>query len=75
MITRHVCSHDRRAKRIMLTEAAEPIIKAVNDVISHTRNEILFGITPEQVDELALLISRLEQNILALHESQTESQS
>ncbi|MDX5627112.1 MULTISPECIES: transcriptional regulator SlyA [unclassified Brenneria] len=75
LITRHICSHDRRAKRIVLTDAAEPIMKAVNGVINHTRNEILFGITPEQVDELALLISRLEHNILALHESQTtESQ-
>ncbi|MEH2921444.1 transcriptional regulator SlyA [Samsonia erythrinae] len=70
LITRHVCSHDRRAKRIMLTEAAEPIIQAVNNVISHTRSEVLFGITPEQVDELALLVARLEKNILALHDNQ-----
>jgi MarR family transcriptional regulator for hemolysin len=54
----------------MLTESAEPIIQAVNGVISHTRSEVLFGITPEQVDELALLVSRLEKNILALHENQ-----
>ncbi|ACT06574.1 MULTISPECIES: transcriptional regulator SlyA [Dickeya] len=71
LITRHICAHDRRAKRILLTDMADPIIQAVNDVIDQTRCEILNGITPEEVDELATIISRLEKNILALHESQS----
>ncbi|MBQ4796808.1 transcriptional regulator SlyA, partial [Pectobacterium versatile] len=57
--------------RILLTDMADPIIQAVNDVIDQTRSEILNGITPEEVDELATIISRLEKNILALHESQS----
>lgn len=70
LITRSICAHDRRAKRIMLTDAAEPIIQAVDEVISHTRDEILFGISPQEVNALTGLIARLEKNILALHESQ-----
>ncbi|AXW87754.1 transcriptional regulator SlyA [Lonsdalea britannica] len=71
LITRHICTHDRRAKRILLTEMADPIIVAVNDVIQQTRSEILDGITPEEVDKLTVIISRLEKNILSLHESQS----
>ncbi|MFP1721664.1 MULTISPECIES: transcriptional regulator SlyA [Lonsdalea] len=71
LITRHICTHDRRAKRILLTEMADPIIVAVNDVIQQTRSEILDGITPEEVNKLTVIISRLEKNILSLHESQS----
>ena len=70
LITRRTCANDRRAKRIVLTEAAEPVIRAVDDVISHTRSEILLGISTQEVDELTGLIARLEKNILALHENQ-----
>lgn len=69
LITRSICAHDRRAKRIALTDAAEPIIQAVDDVISQTRGEILLGISVQEVSALTGLISRLEKNILALHES------
>ncbi|MFP1759194.1 transcriptional regulator SlyA [Lonsdalea quercina] len=71
LITRHICTHDRRAKRILLTEMADPIIVAVNDVIQQTRSEILDGITSEEVNKLTVIISRLEKNILSLHESQS----
>ncbi|MCW2483743.1 transcriptional regulator SlyA, partial [Candidatus Symbiopectobacterium sp. NZEC135] len=69
LITRSICAHDRRAKRIALTDAAEPIIQAVDDVISQTRGEILLGISVQEVSALTGLIARLEKNILALHES------
>lgn len=70
LITRCVCAHDRRAKRIMLTEAATPVIQAVDDVVSRTRHEVLVGISSREVDELTGLIARLEKNILALHAGQ-----
>ncbi|WP_067565523.1 transcriptional regulator SlyA [Candidatus Doolittlea endobia] len=66
-ITRHICANDRRAKRIKLTALAEPIIKAVNNVIDSTRNEILNGISQEEIKILSSLIAKLEKNILELH--------
>lgn len=70
MITRHTCANDRRAKRIKLTEAAEPIIREVDSVITSTRGEILSGISAEEVRLLVGLISKLEQNIIELQEKQ-----
>lgn len=69
LIIRSICANDRRAKRITLTDAAEPIIQAVDDVISQTRGEILLGISVQEVNALTGLIARLEKNILALHET------
>ncbi len=66
LITRHTCANDRRAKRIKLTTAAEPVIQKLDDVIHATRTEILNGITVEEVTILGKLISKLEQNITQL---------
>ncbi|MFC0227057.1 transcriptional regulator SlyA [Serratia aquatilis] len=68
LIARHTCPNDRRAKRIKLTEAAEPIIREVDSVITYTRSEILSGISPEEVDILVGLIAKLERNIIELQE-------
>ncbi len=63
LISRHTCANDRRAKRIKLTEKAEPIIDEMERVIAKTRREILAGITPQEESLLINLIARLEQNI------------
>ncbi|CAI0804021.1 transcriptional regulator SlyA [Serratia proteamaculans] len=70
LITRHTCANDRRAKRIKLTEAADPIIREVDSVISSTRGEILSGITTDEVHLLVGLIGKLEQNITELQNKQ-----
>jgi MarR family transcriptional regulator for hemolysin len=67
LITRHTCASDRRAKRIKLTEAAAPVIGEVENVIDSTRQEILAGITPQEVELLTKLIGKLEENIIELH--------
>ncbi|QCT21133.1 transcriptional regulator SlyA [Jejubacter calystegiae] len=66
LISRHTCANDRRAKRIKLTEKAEPLISEMESVIDKTRREILAGISPEEEALLISLIARLEQNIIAL---------
>ncbi len=66
LIARHTCASDRRAKRIRLTEKAEPLIEKMEDVIDKTRREILTGISKEEEKLLISLIARLEQNIIDL---------
>ena len=66
LISRQTCANDRRAKRIKLTEKADPIIEELETVIKQTRGEILSGISPEELDLLISLIARLEQNIIEL---------
>ena len=66
LISRQTCANDRRAKRIKLTEKADPIIEEMETVIKQTRGEMLSGISPEELDLLISLIARLEQNIIEL---------
>jgi len=68
LISRQTCASDRRAKRIKLTEAAEPIIREVDSVITVTRGEILDGISTDEVKLLVTLINKLERNIIELQE-------
>jgi len=66
LITRTTCANDRRAKRIKLTEEAAPIISEVEHVIDATRDDILAGISQQEIDKMVTLIARLEKNILEL---------
>ncbi|WP_199735007.1 transcriptional regulator SlyA [Erwinia sp. JUb26] len=66
LIVRSTCANDRRAKRIRLTQQAEPIINQVEDVIDATRDDILAGISQDEVKKLVTLIARLERNIVEL---------
>ncbi|WP_159715450.1 transcriptional regulator SlyA [Blochmannia endosymbiont of Camponotus nipponensis] len=67
LIIRHTCTNDRRAKRIKLTDSARPIINEVNHVIAITRSEIFSGISREEIILLNNIISKLEKNIINLH--------
>lgn len=67
LISRQTCASDRRAKRIKLTEKAEPLIAEMEAVIHKTRGEILAGISSEEIELLIKLIAKLEHNIMELH--------
>ena len=54
------------AKRIKLTEKAEPLISEMEAVINKTRAEILHGISAEELEQLITLIAKLEHNIIEL---------
>ncbi len=66
LVQRQAVVEDRRAKRIKLTEKAEPLIQEMEAVISHTRGDILAGISAEELGLLTSLIRKLEQNIIEL---------
>lgn len=67
LIVRNICANDRRAKRITLTDAAQPVIMKVNQVIDTTRNEIFNGFSCEEVKKLNDFILKLEKNIVNLY--------
>lgn len=67
LIIRNICSNDRRAKRITLTDAAKPVIDQVNQVINITRNEIFNGFSYEEIQKLNDILSKLEKNIINLY--------
>ncbi|HGN9400878.1 TPA: transcriptional regulator SlyA, partial [Klebsiella pneumoniae] len=45
---------------------AEPLINEMEEVIGKTRDEILSGVSKQEVETLLHLIRKLEQNILDL---------
>lgn len=70
LIVRHTCKNDRRAKKIQLTETAKPIIEHVNCVIiERTCKEILENIPKEDLEFLAKIIKKLEDNIIKLQDT------
>lgn len=67
LVLRHICINDRRAKRITLTPAAQPIIHQVNHVIITTKQEIFKDISKKEIQHLNEVILKLEKNIINLY--------
>lgn len=66
LIERRPCDQDRRTKRIVLTEAATPLLERIDAVVSQARKEMLAGLSEADVDQLSELLSRIEANGLTI---------
>ncbi|MDR5903487.1 transcriptional regulator SlyA [Halomonas icarae] len=66
LVERRPCEQDRRTKRVFLTPAATPLLERIDDVVREARNEMLAGLDREEIATLAQLLSRIEDNGLAL---------
>ena len=66
LIERRECPDDRRAKRVSLTKAAEPVLEEIKTIADETRGEILEGIAPGDLtiarQVLAAIAERLENS-------------
>lgn len=63
LIERHICSNDRRAKKISLTDKAKPIIEQADDIIRKMDEEILVDMPQEDVKRLLEVIGILGSNV------------
>nr|WP_298250156.1 transcriptional regulator SlyA [uncultured Halomonas sp.] len=66
LVERRPCGQDRRTKRVYLTAAATPLLERIDDVVREARNEMLAGLDADEIATLAELLSRIEDNGLAL---------
>lgn len=66
LIERCPCDHDRRAKRIFLTKEASPLLHQIDSVVEKAREEMLAGLTDEDIQRLDALLSRIEDNGLKI---------
>lgn len=66
LISRTPCPDDRRAKRIALTDKATPVICQLEEVINRSREDILEGLSQNEISIMVSLIGRLEKNIIEL---------
>lgn len=66
LIERRGCEKDRRTKRIYLTPEATPLLEQIDTVVSQARSEMLASLDDAEVGQLASLLSRIEENGLAI---------
>lgn len=66
LVERRPCDQDRRTKRVYLTAAATPLLERIDDVVREARNEMFAGLDEDEIATLAELLSRIEDNGLAL---------
>jgi len=72
LVERRPCDQDRRTKRVFLTAEASPLLARIDDVVRQARNEMLEGLSEAEVTTLAELLSRIEDNGLALQAREGE---
>lgn len=70
LVERRQCGEDRRAKRIYLTEKAGPLLEKIVDLVTETRQEMLKGLTPEELEKLIDVLKKIERNTQAILEQQ-----
>ncbi|EPC03699.1 transcriptional regulator [Litchfieldella anticariensis FP35 = DSM 16096] len=66
LIERCPCDHDRRSKRIVLTPQATPLLQHIDAVVTQARQEMLAGLSDEDIAKLDELLTRIEQNGLEI---------
>ncbi len=57
---------DRRARSLVLTEKAKPIVEHIWQLVSETRAEALEGLSADERTALVELLERVHENLLAL---------
>ncbi|MGJ7458612.1 transcriptional regulator SlyA [Halomonas sp. MA07-2] len=75
LVERRPCDQDRRTKRVFLTPAATPLLQRIDAVVREARGEMLAGLSEQDVATLAELLSRIEDNGLAIQARDAETQA
>lgn len=73
LVQRQPCDQDRRTKRVYLTAEATPLIERIDAVVTQARGEMLAGLSDEDIATLAELLTRIENNGLAIQAHETEA--
>lgn len=68
LIERRACESDRRTKRLYLTAEAMPLLEKIGHVADEARQEMLAGLSDEDIEQLDHWLSIIENNGLTLQE-------
>jgi MarR family transcriptional regulator for hemolysin len=63
LVERRASQADRRTKTIVLTKAAEPHLKAMSGVIDQLREDVLEGISAEEIAQAVSVLDRLLERL------------
>lgn len=63
LISRKICAHDRRAKRVRLTAKASQVIEDINQTVAEVRRVVLQGISEEELRRFDAVMHKMKKNI------------
>lgn len=63
-VERRADPRDRRAKRVFITEAGHEVLPLIREQTQQTMNDMMAGLSPEQVDNLIDSLQTIKQNLL-----------
>jgi MarR family transcriptional regulator for hemolysin len=66
LVERRACDNDRRSKRIYLTPAAMPLLEQIDSVVLAARQEMLAGLSEDDLEQLEKWLALIESNGLAI---------
>lgn len=75
LIERRPCADDRRTKRLFLTEEATPLLAQIEAIVNEVRDEMLAGLSQEEVDLFESFIDRIEANGLNLQRQSVQAKA
>ncbi len=75
LVERRPCDQDRRTKRVFLTPAATPLLERIDAVVKEARAEMFDGMSDRDLATLAELLSRIEDNGLAIQTRDAEERA
>jgi len=73
LVERRACDDDRRSKRLYLTPAAMPLLEQIDSVVLAARQEMLAGLSEQDLDQLDKWLALIESNGLAIQARDQDS--
>ncbi len=73
LVERRACDNDRRSKRIYLTPAAMPLLEQIDSVVLAARQEMLAGLSEQDLDQLDKWLALIEANGLTIQARDQDS--
>ncbi|ABO23648.1 transcriptional regulator SlyA [Shewanella loihica] len=75
LIERHCCEHDKRVRRVSLTQAGLDLLAFIRQRIIDLRAELYQGVSPEQLEAFEFVLNRISENaVKKLHPDATDKE-
>lgn len=74
LIERRPGEIDRRTKHIFLTEAATPLLQRIEAEVNDVMSEMLSGLNDDEIVQFTALLTRIENNSLAIREKEQDTE-
>ncbi|MBU3824689.1 MAG: transcriptional regulator SlyA [Candidatus Oceanisphaera merdipullorum] len=66
IVERRPCANDRRGKTVHLTDTVDELMTAMDKVLVDTRNQVLGGLTPQEIADFTRIAEHINDNLQRL---------